>query len=69
MVTRPTSGHNAVRGRRRAPRPESRTPAKSWQSLNAGLTVLDVKTLALDATGETLYAGIAGGVVSVHPKR
>ncbi len=43
---------------------------KSWQSFNAGLTALDVRTLALDATGQTLYAGTSGGgVVSVHPKR
>jgi photosystem II stability/assembly factor-like uncharacterized protein len=43
---------------------------KSWQSLNAGLTALDVRALALDATGQTLYAGtVGGGVVSVHPKR
>ena len=34
-----------------------------------GLTVYDIRTLALDATGQTLYAGTAGGgVVSIHPK-
>jgi hypothetical protein len=43
-------------------------PCESWQPLNAGLSVLDVRTLALDATGRTLYAGTAGGgVVSLHP--
>ena len=36
---------------------------KSWHSLNAGLPDLDVTTLALDATGRTLYAGTAGGGV------
>ena len=41
----------------------------SWHSLNAGLTILDVRTLALDGTGKTLYAGTSGeGVVSLHPK-
>jgi hypothetical protein len=41
----------------------------SWHSLNAGLSVPDVRTLALDATGETLYAGTSGeGVVSLRPK-
>ena len=47
----------------------SRDAGKSWQSLNAGLTVLDVQALALDATGQTLYAGTAGGgVVSLRTK-
>ncbi len=36
---------------------------KSWHSLTAGLPDLDVTTLALDATGRTLYAGTAGGGV------
>lgn len=40
---------------------------KSWHSFNAGLTDLDVRTLALDATGRTLYAGTSGGgVVSLR---
>ena len=43
--------------------------AKSWQSLNAGLTVQDVRALALDATGRTLYAGTSGGgVVSLRTR-
>jgi photosystem II stability/assembly factor-like uncharacterized protein len=43
---------------------------RSWQSLNAGLTVLDVRTLDLDANGRTLYAGTSGGgVVSLHLKK
>ena len=41
----------------------------SWHSLNTGLSVLDVRTLALDATGQTLYAGTSGeGVVSLRTK-
>jgi hypothetical protein len=41
---------------------------RSWHPLNAGLTVLDVRTLAFDATGQTLYAGTSGGgVVSIRP--
>ena len=40
---------------------------KSWHSLNAGLTVHDVRALALDATSRTLYAGTAGrGVVGLR---
>ena len=39
----------------------------SWQSLNAGLSVLDVRALALAATGRMLYAGTSGGgVVSLR---
>ena len=39
----------------------------SWHSFNAGLAVLDVKSLAIDATGRTLYAGsVGGGVVALH---
>ena len=39
----------------------------SWHPFNAGLTALDVESLAVDATGRTLYAGIAaGGVVALH---
>jgi hypothetical protein len=42
---------------------------RSWRPLNAGLPALDVRTLAFDATGETLYAGTSGGgVVSLHPR-
>ena len=36
---------------------------KSWRPFNAGLADHDVTTLALDATGRTLYAGTAGGGV------
>ena len=40
---------------------------KHWHPFNAGLTDHDVKALALDATGKTLYAGTAGGgVVSLR---
>jgi photosystem II stability/assembly factor-like uncharacterized protein len=46
---------------------QSTNAGKSWHSFNAGLTDLDVRVLALDATGRTLYAGTtAGGVVSLH---
>jgi photosystem II stability/assembly factor-like uncharacterized protein len=39
----------------------------SWHPFNAGLAVLDVESLAIDATGRTLYAGSAGGgVVALH---
>jgi hypothetical protein len=39
----------------------------SWHSFNDGLAVLDVKSLAIGATGRTLYAGSAnGGVVALH---
>ena len=39
----------------------------SWHPFNAGLAVLDVTSLAIDATGRTLYAGTAGGgVVALH---
>ena len=40
----------------------------SWHPFNAGLAVLDVKSLAIDATGRTLYAGTVGGgvVVALH---
>jgi hypothetical protein len=48
---------------------ESTDSGQSWHSLNAGLSVLDVRTLALDATGRTLYAGTSGaGVVTLHLK-
>jgi photosystem II stability/assembly factor-like uncharacterized protein len=40
---------------------------RSWHSFNAGLADPDVTALALDPTGETLYAGTAGGgVVSLR---
>jgi hypothetical protein len=40
---------------------------RSWHALNAGLTVLDVRSLGIDATGRTLYAGTAqGGVAALH---
>ena len=39
---------------------------KSWHAFNAGLANHDVRALALDASGQTLYAGTSGGgVVSV----
>ena len=39
----------------------------SWHPFNAGLAVLDIKSLAIDATGRTLYAGsFGGGVVALH---
>lgn len=45
----------------------STNSGKSWHSFNAGLTDHDVSALALDATGETLYAATAGGgVVSLR---
>ena len=40
---------------------------RSWHPFNAGLAVLDVKSLAIDKTGRTLYAGSAGGgVTALH---
>jgi photosystem II stability/assembly factor-like uncharacterized protein len=36
---------------------------ESWHPVNAGLTVLDVMSLGIDARGRTLYAGTAGGGV------
>jgi photosystem II stability/assembly factor-like uncharacterized protein len=40
---------------------------KNWHPFNAGLTNHNVTALALDATGQTLYAGTAGGgVVSLR---
>ena len=40
---------------------------KSWHPFNAGLADHDIRALALDATGKTLYAGTAsGGVVSLR---
>jgi hypothetical protein len=36
---------------------------ESWHPFNAGLTVLDVMSLGIDARGRTLYAGTAGGGV------
>jgi photosystem II stability/assembly factor-like uncharacterized protein len=41
----------------------STNSGRSWQPLNTGLPALDVRTLALDATGRTLYAGTSGGGV------
>jgi len=42
----------------------------SWHPFNAGLTDRDVRALALDATGQALYAGTSGGgVVTVRPTR
>ena len=39
----------------------------SWHPFNAGLAVLDIKSLAIDATGRTLYAGtVSGGVVALR---
>jgi photosystem II stability/assembly factor-like uncharacterized protein len=40
---------------------------RSWHPLNAGLPTLDLGSLALDATGRTLFAGTSdGGVVSLR---
>lgn len=64
---RPTTLYAATGGRGVY---RSTDSGKSWQPFNAGLTALYVRTLGLDATGQTLYAGTwGGGVVSVHPKR
>ena len=42
----------------------------SWHPFNTGLTDHDVRALALDATGRTLYAGTeGGGVVSLRANR
>ena len=41
----------------------TRDAGSSWQPFNAGLAVLDVKSLAVDVTGRALYAGTAGGGV------
>ncbi|MGZ4391521.1 MAG: WD40/YVTN/BNR-like repeat-containing protein [Gaiellaceae bacterium] len=39
----------------------------TWQPFNAGLTDRNITTLALDATGQTVYAGTGDeGVVSLH---
>jgi photosystem II stability/assembly factor-like uncharacterized protein len=39
---------------------------ETWSSLNHGLSIRDVKSLVLDSTGATLYAGTyGGGVVSL----
>ena len=41
----------------------------SWRPFNAGLGNLDIASLAVDATGRTLYAGVvSGGVVAVRAK-
>jgi photosystem II stability/assembly factor-like uncharacterized protein len=43
---------------------------QSWHPFNAGLTNHDVRALALGETGQTLYAGTAGGgVVSLRLNR
>ncbi len=42
---------------------QSTDAGKHWHPFNAGLTNHDVRALALDATGQTLYAGTAGGGV------
>jgi photosystem II stability/assembly factor-like uncharacterized protein len=40
---------------------------QSWHAFNAGLAVLDVMSLGIDATGRTLYAGtVGGGVVALR---
>jgi photosystem II stability/assembly factor-like uncharacterized protein len=41
----------------------TRDAGRSWQPFNTGLAVLDVRSLAVDATGRALYAGTAGGGV------
>jgi photosystem II stability/assembly factor-like uncharacterized protein len=46
----------------------STNSGRNWQPFNAGLSARQVRTLALDATGRTLYAGTdGGGVVSLNP--
>src|SRR5262249_43458309 len=41
----------------------------NWHPFNAGLTSLDLTTLAIDASGRTLYAGtMNGGVVAFHTR-
>jgi hypothetical protein len=41
---------------------------RSWHPLDAGLPVRDVRSLAVDVTGRTVYAGTGGGGVAVlHP--
>ena len=54
---RPTTLYAATGGRGVF---RSTDSGKSWQPFNAGLTALYVRTLALDATGQTLYAGTCG---------
>ena len=45
----------------------TRDAGEHWHALNSGLIVLDVRALAIDASGRALYAGTAGGgVVSLH---
>ncbi len=64
---RPTTLYAAAYGRGVF---RSTNSGKSWQPFNAGLTLLDVRALGLDATGQTLYAGTqGGGVVSLRSKR
>ena len=39
---------------------------RSWHAINAGLSVFDVRSLGIDATGRRLYAGTAlGGVAAL----
>ena len=40
---------------------------RTWRPFNAGLDVLDIASLAIDATGGRLYAGtVNGGVVALR---
>ena len=40
---------------------------RRWHPFNAGLAVLDIKSLAIDKTGRTLYAGtVNAGVVALR---
>jgi len=38
----------------------------TWRPYNAGVHALDITSLAIDETGQTLYAGTAAGVAAVH---
>jgi len=38
----------------------------TWRPFNTGLHVLDITSLAIDKTGQTLYAATAAGVAAVH---
>ena len=61
---RPTTLYAATRGRGIL---RSTNAGASWRPFSSGLDPLDVRSLAIDATGRTLYAGTAGGgVVALH---
>jgi hypothetical protein len=47
--------------------PPATVPAGStWRPFNAGLHVLGITSLAIDKTGQTLYAATAARVAAVH---